>query len=138
MALHCNAGTPARYCCRKPGVLVAVPELVRILVYVYEHGSEEAVAALRARAARYVAQVDGRDLHQSSGDAAPCPLLVDDLCSVYDVRPLVCRSYNSTSVEACRRASRSIGAGADLRAAEGRDGWCHGRHGAAAARIGSQ
>lgn len=92
------------YCCRKPGVLIAVPELVRILDYVQQHFDEGMAAALRDRAARYAAQVDGRDLHQPRSESVPCPLLVDDLCSVYEVRPLVCRSYNSTSAEACRRA----------------------------------
>lgn len=92
------------YCCRKPGVLISVPELLRILHYVNEEFDEEAVSALRERASRYAAQVDGQDLHVPGGKSVPCPLLVDDLCSVYDARPLVCRGYNSTSAEACRRA----------------------------------
>jgi Fe-S-cluster containining protein len=33
----------------------------------------------------------------------PCPLLVDRKCSVYNVRPTLCRSYHSVSAEACRR-----------------------------------
>ena len=31
----------------------------------------------------------------------PCPLLVDDLCQAYDVRPLVCRAQNSLEVSQC-------------------------------------
>ena len=34
----------------------------------------------------------------------PCPLLVANECSVYPVRPLDCRAYNSRSVAACRDA----------------------------------
>ena len=34
----------------------------------------------------------------------PCPLLVASECSVYPVRPLDCRAYNSRSVAACRDA----------------------------------
>jgi len=32
----------------------------------------------------------------------PCPLLVDGKCSVYQIRPLVCRAHNSTDVAPCR------------------------------------
>jgi len=100
--LHCKKG--CSFCCRKPGVLISVPELLRILHYVSEEFDEAAVSALRERSSTYAAQVAGQDLHGPSDTSVPCPLLVDDLCSVYDVRPLVCRGYNSTSVDACRRA----------------------------------
>jgi Fe-S-cluster containining protein len=100
--LHCKKA--CSYCCRKPGVLVSVPEFLRILHHVNEEFDEEAVSALRERSAEYAAQVHGRDLHRPSNESVPCPLLVDDVCSVYDARPLVCRGYNSASVEACRRA----------------------------------
>jgi hypothetical protein len=32
-----------------------------------------------------------------------CPLLEDNACSVWTVRPIVCRGVNSTDVEACIR-----------------------------------
>lgn len=100
--LHCKKA--CTYCCRKPGVLVSVPELLRVLDYVRTHFDDPVVSALRERSTRYAAQVDGRDVNQPSAESVPCPLLVDDLCSVYEARPLVCRGYNSTDVEACRRA----------------------------------
>lgn len=31
----------------------------------------------------------------------PCPLLVDNRCSVYPVRPIACRGWNSTDARAC-------------------------------------
>ena len=34
----------------------------------------------------------------------PCPFLADDSCSIYPVRPLVCRGANSADVAACIRA----------------------------------
>ena len=36
-----------------------------------------------------------------------CPLLVDDKCSVYEVRPLVCRGYTSYNKERCRQKTES-------------------------------
>jgi len=101
-ALQCRKS--CSYCCRKPGVLVSVPELLRILQHVSEEFSEEEVSALHDRSSQYAAQVRGHDVNRATDQSVACPLLVNDLCSVYEVRPLVCRGYNSTSMEACRRA----------------------------------
>jgi Fe-S-cluster containining protein len=101
-ALQCREG--CAYCCCKPGVLVTVPELLRILATVAAHFDAEAQAQLAARAERYVTQLGGRHFNDATDESVPCPLLVDSRCSVYEVRPLVCRGYNSTSVAACRAA----------------------------------
>jgi hypothetical protein len=85
-------------------VLVSVPELLRILESVMSSGSGDQIARLRERARGYVEQLDGRNFNQLVDDRIPCPLLVDGRCSVYAVRPLVCRGYNSTSADACRVA----------------------------------
>ena len=37
----------------------------------------------------------------------PCPLLKDNICSVYEVRPLACRGWNSTNVKDCESAYNS-------------------------------
>ncbi|MCR9255357.1 MAG: YkgJ family cysteine cluster protein [Alphaproteobacteria bacterium] len=34
---------------------------------------------------------------------APCPMLVDGKCSVYEERPLICRSFNSFDAKRCER-----------------------------------
>ena len=100
--IDCREG--CAYCCRKPGVLASVPELLRILHHVRSTFDADTVAALAERARRYVSQMAGRSVNDFVNESVPCPLLVDERCSVYDVRPLVCRGYNSTSVDACRRA----------------------------------
>ena len=100
--LHCRDG--CWYCCCKPNVLVSVPELVRLLDHIERTFPADAVAHLRDRARRYSAQMAGRSLDAPTNESVPCPLLVDARCSVYEVRPLVCRGYNSTDVDACRRA----------------------------------
>jgi Fe-S-cluster containining protein len=103
-ALHCREG--CSYCCCKPGVLTLVPEFLRILDHVQSTFSTDAIAALAERARRYASQIEGRSFDELTDESVPCPLLVDGRCSVYHVRPLVCRGYNSTDVEACRRAHR--------------------------------
>ena len=100
--LDCRGG--CSYCCCKPNVLVSIPELVRVLDYIEHTLTAAALSALRDRARTYSAQMEGRPLDEPVNDSVPCPLLVDDRCSVYEVRPLVCRGYNSTDVAACRRA----------------------------------
>lgn len=100
--LHCAAG--CAYCCRKPGVLVTIPELMRILDHVDVTFGASSRSTLTERARRYVQQLEGRGFSDACSASIPCPLLVDERCSVYDVRPLVCRGYNSTSADACRRA----------------------------------
>lgn len=38
----------------------------------------------------------------------PCPFLVDQACSIYDVRPLACRKCVSLDVERCRQMSETV------------------------------
>jgi Fe-S-cluster containining protein len=99
--LHCKQG--CWYCCCKPGVLISVPELLRILSYLRSL-DDDSLSALTDRARRYAAQIEGRSFDDSTNESVPCPLLVEGRCSVYEVRPLVCRGYNSTNVDACRKA----------------------------------
>lgn len=106
-ALHCRANCD--YCCRKPGVLITIPELLRIISQVGDTFSPDAVERVRVRARRYATQMEGRNVNTPTNESVPCPLLVDGRCSVYDVRPLVCRGYNSTSVDACRQAHADSG-----------------------------
>lgn len=106
--LECSAG--CSYCCRKPGVLVTVPELLRIAVHLRDAFAAGALDAVRARARDYVERLDGRSFDEPTDESFPCPLLDDDRCSVYALRPLTCRGYNSTSSSACEQAHASGGA----------------------------
>jgi hypothetical protein len=59
-----------------------------------------ALERLRSTAAR----VHGLGWRERIGLRLPCPLLVDNACSIYAARPLSCRGYVSLSVAACARA----------------------------------
>jgi Fe-S-cluster containining protein len=100
--LDCKEG--CWYCCCKPGVLTMVPEFLRILDHVQATFRADEIADLTKRARAYAAQMAGRSFDDPVDESVPCPLLRDGRCSVYEVRPLVCRGYNSTSVDACRKA----------------------------------
>jgi Fe-S-cluster containining protein len=101
-SLDCKEG--CSYCCCKPGVLVSVPEFVRILDHVRAAFSAADKSALTRRARAYAAQLHGRNFNDFVDDSVPCPFLDEGRCSVYAIRPLGCRGYNSTSVDACRDA----------------------------------
>ena len=103
--LDCTAG--CSYCCRKPGVLVSIPELLRIVEHVKATFDAAALTDLREHARVYVRQLGGRSFDAPTHESFPCPLLRDERCSVYELRPLTCRGYNSTSVDACRQAHES-------------------------------
>jgi Fe-S-cluster containining protein len=106
--LDCKEG--CSYCCCKPGVLISIPELLRILDHLHTTFDREAIESVRERARRYVGQLEGRSFDAPTDQSVPCPLLRDGRCSVYEVRPLTCRGYNSTSVDACRQAHASTNA----------------------------
>lgn len=97
----CSKG--CSYCCHMRAVVTA-PEVLRIAAFIEETFSVEEREAL----ARRVAATDeqGRGMSDEAWGTArvPCPLLVANKCSVYSVRPLDCRAYNSRSVAACRNA----------------------------------
>src|SRR5262249_39316155 len=101
--LHSREG--CSFSCTKPGVLVTIPGVVPLVESPRRVFSPHAIAALAARATAYVEQLNGRSFNDRCDERIPCPLLVGDRCSAYDVRPLVCRGYNSTCVDACREAS---------------------------------
>jgi Fe-S-cluster containining protein len=104
--LDCQAG--CSFCCRKPGVLVTLPEFLRILQHVRETFDAADLARVRENAAHYVQQLGGRSFDAPTPESFPCPLLTGDgRCNVYEIRPHTCRGYNSTSVEACRQAHES-------------------------------
>jgi Fe-S-cluster containining protein len=106
-ALDCREG--CSYCCCKPGVLISVPELLRIVDHVQNTFTADAINAVRDKARAYVQQLDGRSFDALTNESFPCPLLSGGRCSVYQIRPLTCRGYNSTSVDACRQAFDSTG-----------------------------
>jgi Fe-S-cluster containining protein len=86
----CKSG--CTYCCHNV-VMATAPEIFWAARELRAGRDAEQVAAVAARCATARATADaGRK---------PCPLLSEDLCSVYAARPSVCRKHTSFSVEAC-------------------------------------
>jgi Fe-S-cluster containining protein len=104
--LACKEG--CAWCCHKR-VGTTAPEVLRIAAFLRQNLSAEAYQAVRERILRGDEQ--RRALKEDRWAAArlPCPLLVQDRCSVYPVRPLTCRGYNSSAARACEQVVKVRG-----------------------------
>lgn len=90
------------HCCRFP-ILMSVAEARTLANFVKRGFSPKQIDALRRRTRQWHRQDDalrGSSLQvpAPAGEddatcALPCPMLVESECSVYDVRPLLCRSH---------------------------------------------
>ena len=84
------------WCCYQR-IGTAVPEVIRIADFMRREFSPEQISATHERVCTNLEQ--RRTGHTHIG--VPCPLLVDNLCSVYPVRPLTCRGVNSSDPTPC-------------------------------------
>jgi Putative zinc- or iron-chelating domain len=101
--VDCKKG--CAHCCRV-WVSATIPEVLFIAKSLRRRN--EAALAERVGAAHRITGahdfVSRQRLHQQ------CPLLTDDLCSVYETRPVSCRFWASTNVAACLRVFRQSSA----------------------------
>ena len=97
--IACKKG--CAFCCHGREVHATSLEVLRIAGYVAENFPIDQIGALLTRAAEV------EQAKKEQWNAGPprrnfrCPLLVDNVCSVYPVRPLVCRGFNSYDAYAC-------------------------------------
>lgn len=94
----CRQG--CHFCCHLP-VETTIPQVLLIADRLRDTLDPAQMQDLRRRMDQYEAKAAG---HPSGKGLALCPLNVDGACSVYEVRPTTCRSFNSTDSSACERA----------------------------------
>jgi Fe-S-cluster containining protein len=101
-SIKCTKG--CSHCCYRIPELT-VPELSVLWQRVSSSFSTVELTALKERTDRYLTDTapfrPDRLMHANIA----CPLLVNGTCSVYSVRPLSCRGYNSTKVSSCESIS---------------------------------
>jgi Fe-S-cluster containining protein len=104
--LACREG--CAWCCYKR-VGTSAAEVVHIMEYLRRQLSAEEFQAFRQRVLRR--DDERRVLAQDRWAAARvvCPLLVEDRCTAYPARPLTCRGFNSSDVQACERSVKERG-----------------------------
>lgn len=100
--LACESG--CYYCCHNQ-VEMTAPEALVLAGFLAAHFSPDEIRLVQDRAANSLTRQAGKSKIQLAALRAefPCPLLADGLCSVYEVRPLMCRAMHSLQAEACRQ-----------------------------------
>lgn len=99
--LACQQGCD--FCCYPP-VSASVPEVANIVAYISSQLSTEQQQRLTFRVGQVYQQVHPMSGAQREATSVACPYLENGRCSIYPVRPLACRGFNSTSVSACQKA----------------------------------
>jgi Fe-S-cluster containining protein len=96
-ALACTKG--CSFCCELY-VSASAPQVFAIADFLREKHANDLSAAIQ-RIEEADVHTRGRDAHSRAEHRAFCPFLVNSLCSIYPVRPAVCRACCSLSVAAC-------------------------------------
>jgi Fe-S-cluster containining protein len=106
--IACKTG--CTFCCRLPIVMTDVPTVFRLGFQVASGLPHETMVTVATS--------------MNNADR-PCIFLVDDACSVYADRPIVCRSYNAFDAGACAEG-RFLSAGEELTGIGLGDPWPYG------------
>lgn len=91
------------YCCYNLPV-VTPPEALLIGHHVEQTFPNQEKKEIAARIKKILKQVDGKSPYEIAmmRHELPCIFLEDEMCMIYQVRPLVCRTCSSTSAEHCK------------------------------------
>jgi Fe-S-cluster containining protein len=98
--LACREGCD--YCCYPP-VSAAVPEVANIVAYILSQLPKPEQQRLQAKVKEAYEQTKAMTSQQRTSTNLACPYLKEGKCSIYPVRPLACRGYNSISKSACQK-----------------------------------
>ena len=90
------------HCCKRASVDTTAPEVLLLAAWLRANRTPDELAALTAEVSSLADETAGMTPAQRYWVKRACPFLKEDSCSVYPVRPLVCRGANSADVEACR------------------------------------
>jgi hypothetical protein len=100
---QCRSG--CTFCCHQ-NVDVTIPEAIMVALRLGDEADPR-------RAATLAAADEFKDLDDEARIATgrPCPMLVDNRCSVYEIRPFACRSFTSPDAASCHGALDKLKSG---------------------------
>jgi Fe-S-cluster containining protein len=101
--IQCRSG--CTFCCHQ-NVDVTIPEAILVALRLGDEADPRRAATLEA-----AEMFTGLDDEARIATGRPCPMLVSERCSVYEVRPLACRSFTSPDAANCQTALDSLKGG---------------------------
>jgi len=99
-------GPGCAWCCYLL-VSATVPEVVLIVTSLRQSLGAEELEALKERVKRAHEATAVMGSWQRLKAGIPCPLLIGDSCSVYEMRPLVCGGWNSENALDCQTSLKT-------------------------------
>jgi Fe-S-cluster containining protein len=120
-AVACQPGCD--HCCHQI-VGVSPAEALAIVEHLRQTRSASELDALALHVAALWERARERSAAERISPEHPCAFLERGRCSIYDARPLACRSVHSLDAEECRRRLRDAGARAEF-LAQGHGGRCY-------------
>jgi Fe-S-cluster containining protein len=88
------------HCCSQ--AVFALPyEILFLIYYIKENFTDKEIQEIKKNTERKNEITESMNIRQLLRHKSPCPLLHKGICSVYEARPLACRTYISSGKEGC-------------------------------------
>jgi Fe-S-cluster containining protein len=97
-AYACKKG--CSWCCHQ-SVMVTAAEVLHAAKFLHDNLTDSEVLRLRDLVAARAKQSEGMDNDQRMDQRVACAFLIDNICTIYPVRPLQCRGGFSEDAEYC-------------------------------------
>ncbi len=111
-AVACRPG--CAWCCHLYVVMTSIPEILVIAEHLRRSLSETELEEVRQRMTATLARWRKQSGFRPTVPLIPCPLLADDRCSIYEVRPLVCQAWYSKDVRLCQQPDGGLTTNQDI------------------------
>lgn len=100
--LACEEG--CSFCCRQFEVVATSFEVLEIHAYVSRYFKPDRLRSTIQRAQQNVDMRKAASEEERLTLRPGCPFLIDNSCSIYPVRPSVCRNYHATDKDNCEKS----------------------------------
>ncbi|MCX4030145.1 YkgJ family cysteine cluster protein [Endozoicomonas sp. SM1973] len=98
--LDCKPG--CSYCCHYR-VTAFTHEIVAIYLHIHNTFTPKQLNRIKEKIIKTASTVSCMSEEERISTNVECPMLIDDRCSTYSVRPMSCAGFHSTSLEFCKR-----------------------------------